>query len=140
MAGTSTSRICPITSTSNSDRKSTRLNSSHTVIYTLSLHDALPILLKSGNLWLLCGMYWCGAYGWYFNITYLPDYLHEQFRSEEHTSELQSHSDLHSFPTRRSSDLVEKRQPLAPLRHVLVRRVWLVLQHHVSARLPPRAI
>src|SRR5438034_428870 len=28
-----------------------------------------------------------------------------QHRSEEHTSELQSHSDLHSFPTRRSSDL-----------------------------------
>src|SRR5438034_84820 len=31
------------------------------------------------------------------------------FRSEEHTSELQSHSDLvclHSFPTRRSSDLI----------------------------------
>src|SRR5476649_2071974 len=28
-------------------------------------------------------------------------------RSEEHTSELQSHSDLHSFPTRRSSDLVD---------------------------------
>src|SRR5476649_2638874 len=27
------------------DRKSTRLNSSHTVIYTLSLHDALPIYL-----------------------------------------------------------------------------------------------
>src|SRR5476649_1182825 len=26
-----------------SDRKSTRLNSSHTEIYTLSLHDALPI-------------------------------------------------------------------------------------------------
>src|SRR5438034_803733 len=26
------------------DRKSTRLNSSHTVIYALSLHDALPIL------------------------------------------------------------------------------------------------
>src|SRR5438034_690950 len=30
-------------------------------------------------------------------------------RSEEHTSELQSHSDLHSFPTRRSSDLQEAR-------------------------------
>src|SRR5579875_925308 len=28
-------------------------------------------------------------------------------RSEEHTSELQSHRDLHSFPTRRSSDLIE---------------------------------
>src|SRR5882672_9360858 len=27
-------------------------------------------------------------------------------RSEEHTSELQSHSDLHSFPTRRSSDFL----------------------------------
>src|SRR5579875_1390271 len=29
-------------------------------------------------------------------------------RSEEHTSELQSHRDLHSFPTRRSSDLSGK--------------------------------
>src|SRR5882672_8725624 len=28
------------------DRKSTRLNSSHTEIYTLSLHDALPISLR----------------------------------------------------------------------------------------------
>src|SRR5476649_1390176 len=28
---------------SSTDRKSTRLNSSHTEIYTLSLHDALPI-------------------------------------------------------------------------------------------------
>src|SRR5215211_4573610 len=31
--------------------------------------------------------------------------IDEHGRSEEHTSELQSHSDLHSFPTRRSSDL-----------------------------------
>src|ERR687885_306870 len=34
------------------DRKSTRLNSSHTEIYTLSLHDALPIssmALYGGN-------------------------------------------------------------------------------------------
>src|SRR4029453_1592391 len=29
----------------------------------------------------------------------------KRMRSEEHTSELQSHRDLHSFPTRRSSDL-----------------------------------
>src|SRR5476649_2161548 len=29
-------------------------------------------------------------------------------RSEEHTSELQSHRDLHSFPTRRSSDLIPR--------------------------------
>src|SRR5947207_1167726 len=34
-------------------------------------------------------------------VTAIVDVL----RSEEHTSELQSHSDLHSFPTRRSSDL-----------------------------------
>src|SRR5882672_8132758 len=33
-------------------------------------------------------------------------YLRGTQRSEEHTSELQSHSDLHSFPTRRSSDLM----------------------------------
>src|SRR5215204_735187 len=33
-------------------------------------------------------------------------------RSEEHTSELQSHRDLHSFPTRRSSDLLDDRRHL----------------------------
>src|SRR5476649_1224311 len=42
-----------------------------------------------------------------------------QARSEEHTSELQSHRDLHSFPTRRSSDLVvaalSRRTRAAPL-------------------------
>src|SRR5476649_410052 len=87
------------------DRKSTRLNSSHTVIYTLSLHDALPILARR---WLrVCK-----------NVVIHPDELRSVSRrvfydkeisptdrSEEHTSELQSHRDLHSFPTRRSSDL-----------------------------------
>src|SRR5437773_1364779 len=34
-----------------------------------------------------------------------PAQYSEALRSEEHTSELQSHHDLHSFPTRRSSDL-----------------------------------
>src|SRR5579875_3631547 len=39
-------------------------------------------------------------------------------RSEEHTSELQSHRDLHSFPTRRSSDLALQIQlPPSPLLH-----------------------
>src|ERR687893_360331 len=33
------------------------------------------------------------------------NYTYTHIRSEEHTSELQSHRDLHSFPTRRSSDL-----------------------------------
>src|ERR1035437_5800643 len=34
---------------------------------------------------------------------------HRLDRSEEHTSELQSHRDLHSFPTRRSSDLLTRK-------------------------------
>src|SRR5476649_2094655 len=91
-----------------SDRKSTRLNSSHTEIYTLSLHDALPICQVNGTSVVfgneggavtlqkeiaLCGH--CVSIGY-------------RFRSEEHTSELQSHRDLHSFPTRRSSDLPGK--------------------------------
>jgi MFS family permease len=35
-------------------------------------------LLTSTNLWALCLMYFCGAYGWYFNITLLPTYLETQ--------------------------------------------------------------
>src|SRR5476649_2955193 len=87
------------------DRKSTRLNSSHTVIYTLSLHDALPILTLIG-----ASMLWVGWFGFNAGSAGAADgragmaMLVTQ-RSEEHTSELQSHRDLHSFPTRRSSDL-----------------------------------
>src|SRR5476649_1707176 len=87
------------------DRKSTRLNSSHTVIYTLSLHDALPISLRRLELLLqrrqilLCLADITRLQG----VADLTDGRCK--RSEEHTSELQSHSDLHSFPTRRSSDL-----------------------------------
>ncbi len=36
-------------------------------------------LLTNGNLWLLCLMYFCASYGWYFNITYLPNFLEEQY-------------------------------------------------------------
>src|SRR5215211_4776254 len=42
-------------------------------------------------------------------------------RSEEHTSELQSHSDLHSFPTRRSSDLAGVDRVTARAQHVRAR-------------------
>lgn len=35
--------------------------------------------LASGNLWLLCGMYFCMNYGWYFNVTYLPAYLRGRY-------------------------------------------------------------
>jgi MFS family permease len=36
-------------------------------------------LLSNGNLWVLCAMYFCAAYGWYFNITYLPGYLENYY-------------------------------------------------------------
>jgi MFS family permease len=36
-------------------------------------------LLTNVNLWTLCLMYFCCAYGWYFNITWLPKYLKEQY-------------------------------------------------------------
>src|ERR671916_33729 len=87
------------------DRKSTRLNSSHTEIYTLSLHDALPIYVRwpQGPITAVaCGLLHDK------DVTNLADrygVLIRDARSEEHTSELQSHRDLHSFPTRRSSDL-----------------------------------
>src|SRR5476649_373119 len=41
---------------------------------------------------------------WVFLLLFILSLLSN--RSEEHTSELQSHRDLHSFPTRRSSDLI----------------------------------
>src|SRR5882672_10747253 len=90
------------------DRKSTRLNSSHTVIYTLSLHDALPICATGQKaLGTAAGMAGNGR------RSLLGEHLASAegsfgHRSEEHTSELQSHSDLHSFPTRRSSDLCNR--------------------------------
>src|SRR5947207_2956696 len=123
------------------DRKSTRLNSSHTVISTLSLHDALPIyrnavapffsasVLDPVRVVVLNGHrvpnppFYEEAKA--LGFTTLPEFIHmasltfedvvvfhgeisSRPRSEEHTSELQSHSDLHSFPTRRSSDLPER--------------------------------
>src|SRR5690348_6454935 len=144
-----------------SDRKSTRLNSSHpsisyavfclnapasTELSTLSLHDALPILAaaqdgggavvlggahrRGGDQFGEDGVLRRGAIGDRPAVLHRPA-LHTDgvtlvpehslgLRSEEHTSELQSpvhlvcrlllecsgvHRALHSFPTRRSSDL-----------------------------------
>src|SRR5690242_3601782 len=150
---------------SSADRKSTRLNSSHmsisyavfclnatatTAIYTLSLHDALPILLEAVDplLLLVASAREIGRHraqlvpillGQAEDVRHLPLERFEALverrdrrlgrrgligRSEEHTSELQSHvnlvcrlllecygdhRDLHSFPTRRSSDLARGR-------------------------------
>src|SRR5882672_9771603 len=94
-----------LTMARNIDRKSTRLNSSHTVIYTLSLHDALPILTEIVLQLLAVELAFPPRY--HQGGHAVADHVDHgaEHRSEEHTSELQSHSDLHSFPTRRSSDL-----------------------------------
>ncbi len=36
-------------------------------------------MISSANLWLLCIMYFCMVYGWYFHVTYLPAYLQDRF-------------------------------------------------------------
>src|SRR5438034_313019 len=120
------------------DRKSTRLNSSHTVISPFSLHDALPIygdllVPHRARLDVLCavlrlhrshdylrpvgvdpgivagdrrrGRHGPGAGDRRLRVDAGVRALPRGHRSEEHTSELQSHSDLPLFPTRRSSDL-----------------------------------
>jgi len=48
-------------------------------------HSGVPWgrLLSSPNLWALCMMYFCAAYGWYFNITWLPGYLAKQFNLQK---------------------------------------------------------
>jgi ACS family glucarate transporter-like MFS transporter len=44
-------------------------------------HGSVPwgLFLTSGNLWMLCLMYFCMGCGWYFNITYLPSFLEDRF-------------------------------------------------------------
>src|ERR671917_291353 len=91
------------------DRKSTRLNSSHTEIYTLSLHDALPIFVNRAASRTTVTSSSNGSSTLPGEIVQFTARVTYVGRSEEHTSELQSHRDLHSFPTRRSSDLRESR-------------------------------
>jgi len=46
-----------------------------------SAHKGVPWLkiIGSRNLWILCLMYACQSYGWYFYLTYLPDFMETQF-------------------------------------------------------------
>lgn len=48
------------------------------------IHGGVPWgkLVRSRNLWYLCGMYVCINYGWYFFMYFLPDFLKKQFASE----------------------------------------------------------
>src|SRR5476649_2231805 len=93
------------------DRKSTRLNSSHTVIYTLSLHDALPISRRALGPSTRAAAADEARTGQLQVRPPAGQGSRRGCRSEEHTSELQSHRDLHSFPTRRSSDLAPSTRP-----------------------------
>src|SRR5205823_12156363 len=58
-----------------------------TEIYTLSLHDALPI---SGSILMTIDAPYTCCWGWALVLGYRPVPAHAQARSEEHTSELQS--------------------------------------------------
>ncbi len=40
-------------------------------------HIPWDVFLRSKQVWMLCGQYFCLSYGWYFYITWLPTYLKE---------------------------------------------------------------
>src|SRR5438034_11825537 len=73
-----------------------------TKIYTLSLHDALPICLRRiwANFATRAGERSCWTACWILSVIVrlgMPctiNFCDTAWRSEEHTSELQSHSDL----------------------------------------------
>src|ERR1044072_3234514 len=97
------------TSSGSRERKSTRLTSSNTEIYTLSLHDALPIYVAGEAHLVRRDQHRHPALGELADdLEHLGDELRVE-RAEEHTSDIQQHRDLHSFPTRRSSDLCRGR-------------------------------
>jgi MFS family permease len=52
---------------------------------TEKAHAAVPWgrLFSSPTLWMLCIMYFCMSYGWYFNLNYLPAYLQQQHGVEK---------------------------------------------------------
>jgi MFS family permease len=45
------------------------------------VHSGVPwgTLVRSRNLWYVCGMYVCTNYGWYFFMYFLPDFLKRNF-------------------------------------------------------------
>lgn len=42
-------------------------------------------ILRSRNLWILCLMYACQSYGWYFYLTYLPRFMQQQYSVESNS-------------------------------------------------------
>src|SRR5260370_28377508 len=87
-----------------------------TEIYTLSLHDALPILPARP----------CRPM---FSIR-SPEALHRRGRSEEHTSELQSHLNLVCRLL-----LEKKKNTIASTKSLLMRTSYVCFTDHWSIRL-----
>jgi sugar phosphate permease len=53
--------------------------------------------LKSPQVWLLCGQYFCLSYSWYFYITWLPTYLREARHLDSHNKEFAIYAGLPLF-------------------------------------------
>jgi ACS family glucarate transporter-like MFS transporter len=53
------------------------------------VHGGVPWgkIIRSRNLWYVCGMYVCINYGWYFFMYFLPDFLKKQFAGQTATVE-----------------------------------------------------
>ena len=55
------------------------------LIHAGEAHSTTPFqvpwgaLVRDRNLWALCLMYFMGAFGWYFNISFLPGYIKSSF-------------------------------------------------------------
>jgi ACS family glucarate transporter-like MFS transporter len=88
--------------TNEAERKLIAEGSGHA---TASAHANVPWLklILSRNLWVLCLMYFCSSYSWYFNVNYLPEYLQEQ----------------HGIQQTKQDDAQKKEQPTIQMEDVL---------------------
>src|ERR1044072_8136795 len=91
--------------TGGTDRERKPQDPKHTDIYTLSLHDALPIFLPAGRAIFPDRLFEDEIADGYVRIGSDRGRGNGSHRSGEETAGPQAHRYLHSFPTRRSSDL-----------------------------------
>jgi MFS family permease len=54
-------------------------------------HSGVPWgrILRSPNLWIICGMYFCLNYGWYFLMYFLPGFMKKEFPAETPGAKIQ---------------------------------------------------
>src|SRR4030095_7390497 len=85
-------------------------------------------------------IFWIGRIYLAHKILSISHNYSQRIRSEEHTSELQSHRDLHSFPTRRSSDLFgllvdDLHRPIFWIGRIYLAHKILSISHNYSQRI-----